>query len=151
MKEGLIDVRHYHRQFLHPPRKCERCYNEFQPYKSNHKYCSATCRLGRWKDPDYQKKWYQQNKVKHRQSSRRAQLKRDYGISWEEFEQLQRTQEFKCLICQTIPDRLVVDHCHSAGHVRGLLCDGCNTGLGMFKDNPTILQSAINYLQEKSH
>lgn len=43
--------------------------------------------------------------------------------------------------------RLVIDHSHSTGKLRGLLCDGCNLGLGGFKDNIESLQNAINYLK----
>ena len=60
-----------------------------------------------------------------------------------------------CDICNehhtTIKDRtgksLAVDHCHTTGEVRGLLCFGCNTALGRFKDDPTLLKNAIKYLQ----
>lgn len=58
------------------------------------------------------------------------------------------TQSGKCLICNEIPKRLVVDHCHTSGKVRGLLCDHCNTGLGRFKDSPELLMAAIRYLKK---
>lgn len=53
-----------------------------------------------------------------------------------------------CFICGSPPDtrRLHVDHCHKTERVRGLLCLNCNTGLGKFKDDPTLLQKAIDYL-----
>jgi len=52
-----------------------------------------------------------------------------------------------CAICRTRPARtLCVDHCHVTGQVRGLLCSGCNLGIGQFKDNPALLQAAIAYI-----
>jgi hypothetical protein len=54
-----------------------------------------------------------------------------------------------CAICATDkPTRVgwVVDHCHSTGRVRGILCGNCNTALGMVKDNPETLLAAVTYL-----
>ena len=44
--------------------------------------------------------------------------------------------------------RLCVDHCHTTGNVRGLLCDTCNTALGKFRDNIDLLNEAIKYLKK---
>lgn len=52
-----------------------------------------------------------------------------------------------CTICSE-QIGLVVDHDHSTGLIRGLLCTNCNTGLGMFKDNIKILEAAIKYLKD---
>ena len=71
-----------------------------------------------------------------------------YGITLEEVEKLIVKQNRRCLICS---DEFIktphVDHCHTNGHVRGLLCAGCNTGLGLFKDNPSTLKMAAAYLE----
>jgi len=42
--------------------------------------------------------------------------------------------------------KLVVDHCHEGGQVRGLLCHNCNRALGLLKDDVDTLQKAIDYL-----
>lgn len=56
-----------------------------------------------------------------------------------------------CQICnQTDRRELNVDHCHSTGKVRGLLCDNCNKALGLFRDNPELLGQAANYLRRYS-
>ena len=59
-----------------------------------------------------------------------------------------------CAICGHHPgpdDRtLAVDHSHSAGHVRGMLCGPCNTALGMMRDNPELLRLAAAYLERTS-
>jgi hypothetical protein len=43
---------------------------------------------------------------------------------------------------------LVIDHDHTTGEVRGLLCPTCNAGLGHFKDSPELLLKAALYLQK---
>lgn len=52
----------------------------------------------------------------------------------------------KCDICSKTVAKLFVDHDHNTGAVRGMLCPACNSGLGLFKDDPVKLQSAITYL-----
>ncbi len=61
---------------------------------------------------------------------------------------------FECPICKkiTIPglnSKVVLDHDHNTGRVRGWICDSCNTGLGRFKDDVNLLKSAINFLETK--
>jgi len=62
-------------------------------------------------------------------------------------------QEHKCAICSTsdadLDKLLSVDHCHTTGKVRGLLCNNCNLALGNFKDKIENLKSAINYLKQE--
>lgn len=77
-------------------------------------------------------------------------IRRQYGITLEQYEEMLKAQDYKCAICGNEDEvegrRLAIDHCHIGGHVRGLLCGKCNRGLGLFLDNPTLLQQAINYL-----
>lgn len=70
---------------------------------------------------------------------------KNYGLSKEEYDTLMF--EAKCKICSST-ERLVIDHCHKTGDIRGVLCGYCNTGIGMLKDNTELLKSAIVYLQE---
>ena len=58
-------------------------------------------------------------------------------------------QEGKCAICGSKDEKhLCVDHSHENGKIRKLLCENCNKGLGYFRDNPLVLENAINYLIE---
>lgn len=73
-----------------------------------------------------------------------------YGVSKEFLLNTYEAQGGKCKICGAEPKTqrgLHVDHCHKTGVVRGLLCHGCNTGIGAMKENPEILQNAIDYLR----
>jgi len=76
---------------------------------------------------------------------------RKYKISEETVTQLRSIAN--CQICGQSPREnktLCIDHCHTSGKVRGILCDPCNTALGKFKDNITILKKAIEYLENSS-
>lgn len=71
-------------------------------------------------------------------------------MSVEQFEQLLAEQDGVCAICgekEKKFSRLSVDHRHSDGFIRGLLCSGCNTGLGRLKDSEELLIKALEYLR----
>lgn len=84
-------------------------------------------------------------------------LKINYGLSVDDYTNMLVRQGGVCAICRK-PEttksnngyikNLAVDHCHSTGKVRGLLCHHCNTALGKFKDDITLLEAAIKYLKE---
>jgi hypothetical protein len=65
-------------------------------------------------------------------------------------EVLGEAQDGACAICGAVRARLIPDHCHRHGIIRGLLCNSCNTGLGMFRDDPRLLARAIEYVVEAS-
>lgn len=77
-------------------------------------------------------------------------LKRTFGIGYQKYAEISEEQGNVCAICGCIEQRkrLVVDHCHQTGKIRGLLCSPCNLGLGSFKDNIVSLQGAILYLEK---
>lgn len=79
--------------------------------------------------------------------NRRKRLREKYDMSPDDYNKMYILQEGKCKICKDPYDKLYIDHCHTTGLIRGLLCGGCNTGLGMFKDNSNYLSSAIEYLK----
>jgi Recombination endonuclease VII len=77
-------------------------------------------------------------------------LQKKYKMSLADRDRLERYQAGRCAICgvdaTSVKRGLHIDHSHKTGRVRGLLCVGCNTGLGAFRDNRWLLQAAINYL-----
>lgn len=104
-----------------------------------------------YKDKADYKRWQETNKSRKALLSRKSWLKKAYGLTPEQYEELEVLHEGKCAICETAPSTkrksLDIDHCHQLGHVRGLLCSKCNKLLGMANDKVSILKAAIMYLE----
>ena len=78
---------------------------------------------------------------------RKYLLKRKYKLTPEEVVAMIEEQEGCCAICGLYRgEKLVIDHNHTTGKVRALLCTGCNTGLGLFGDDEELLNKARSYL-----
>lgn len=81
---------------------------------------------------------------------RNTSLKKKFGINYNQYQKILEEQNHKCFICEEeepADNRILsVDHCHNTGRVRGLLCSNCNTALGKFKDDISLLTRAIEYL-----
>jgi hypothetical protein len=116
------------------PKKCRWCEEVFGPVAPSHLYCSDAC-----KDNGLADNYY----------------KNTYGSSLKEVESLLESQNNLCFICEEVGFKmnehvhspLNVDHCHTTGVVRGLLCHNCNRALGLFKDSVDRLKRAISYLE----
>jgi hypothetical protein len=80
--------------------------------------------------------------------NRTSILKKKYGISWSDYEEMYERQEGRCAICKKEEDdrSLAIDHCHTTGKVRGLLCGSCNRALGLLKDDPELIEQAKEYV-----
>jgi hypothetical protein len=92
------------------------------------------------------------NKDKVLETERRSKLKKAYGITPAQYDEMLASQNEQCAICAAKKPGgrtklFFIDHCHNTGTVRGLLCMRCNTGLGLFLDNPKFLSNAISYLK----
>lgn len=94
------------------------------------------------------KRW----KTENAEYYRKKLLWSRYKITPEDYDALVIGQRGECRICKVHQDTLKlnlhVDHDHTTGKVRGLLCENCNRGLGMFKDSAEILAKAIDYLND---
>lgn len=116
------------------PKSCRRCGLTFQPRAPSNHFCSKECRS---------------------ESFAAGRYKRLHGINGDDALEMFNKQGGLCKICggegfkmhKSKKHGLNLDHCHSTGKVRGWLCDNCNRGLGLFKDNIKHLESAIEYLK----
>jgi hypothetical protein len=117
---------------------CKKRYdNEW--YKNNHSAAVQT-RMA----------WKEKNRERERELSRRSYRKVKYGLTDEDYQRLLNTHKC-CVICEREFDnelRPVIDHDHTSGKVRSLLCNSCNTLLGHARENEGVLLSAIEYLRK---
>jgi hypothetical protein len=75
-------------------------------------------------------------------------LRKHYKLTLEEYNILYKQQQGCCAICKKPFEKVPhIDHDHQTGKVRGLLCALCNLGLGFFRDRPSLLQEASQYLE----
>ncbi|MDX2676219.1 endonuclease VII domain-containing protein [Streptomyces soliscabiei] len=79
-------------------------------------------------------------------AGRERHLKRQYGMTEAERDELIASQMGVCCICLAAP-ATQVDHCHQTGRVRGVLCFNCNSGLGLLGDDPAAVNRAADYLE----
>lgn len=134
---------------------CSICNKNFTTNHSRQKTCSKEC--SRISGVNLVKQWRKENPS----SLKSGDLKKRYWplLSNEEalakYHMLLQQQENKCAICnqsETSKDplgktkELAVDHCHSTGRVRGLLCSRCNTAVGLLRDNAQTARNLAAYL-----
>lgn len=79
---------------------------------------------------------------------RDAIIRRQYGITQSDFNNLVDSQDGLCGICGDALGKVNIDHDHESGEVRGLLCTGCNTGLGHLGDSINGVEKALHYLEQ---
>jgi hypothetical protein len=109
---------------------------------------------------EYARKWGQNNKERRNLNLRKYRLLTKYGMTMADFDAMLTKQDGLCAICRvkmTPPaspskakegkSSMTVDHCHSTGRVRGILCQTCNLALGMFKDSIVRVRYAVAYLE----
>lgn len=98
----------------------------------------------------WNRNYWHENKDRWKESSRENWLKRNYGIDLKIYNELFEKQSGCCAICGVHQSKqkrvMAVDHCHSTKAVRGLLCFNCNTAIGKFNDDASLLYKAIAYI-----
>lgn len=104
-----------------------------------------------WKDPEHHKA---RVRASYDYAKRRARtLKKSYGITPEDYQEMFEKQQGVCRICgcsdskHNVTEHLLVDHCHQSGKVRGLLCTNCNFLIGQAQDSIDTLLNAAWYLK----
>lgn len=91
--------------------------------------------------------YYGGNKEMFALHQRKSALKLKYNMTLADFDELAAKQSWLCLICNKGSEKLVVDHDHVTGHIRGLLCNTCNMAIGMLGDSPDRLRQAAMYIE----
>lgn len=144
-------------------KKCAKCKEEkptsaFGPNKKSTDRLNYYCRkcmnvyIADWgrrnrpKRNDVKRRWLSVNTEDKRKRAKDLRLQRMYGLTLVEFDKKFDSQSGGCAICGEV-SRLDVDHCHTTGAVRGLLCRACNMALGAFRDDSGLLESALAYLR----
>lgn len=116
------------------PKVCRNCGSTFNPVSPSNHFCSKQCRFEAFAANRY---------------------KRLHGVDGKDVLQMFNDQGGLCKICgkegfkmhKSKKHGLNLDHCHTTGKIRGWLCDNCNRGLGLFKDDIANLERAIEYLK----
>lgn len=94
------------------------------------------------------KRRYERNK---KNGVNKIRIIEEYGITYTDYLNMLKVQGGKCPICDrqfTVSLKPNIDHCHVSGRVRGLLCGGCNRGLGQFQDRAYVVERAAAYLKK---
>lgn len=99
-------------------------------------------------DPEYKARVRQASKEIYGKSYYESEIKRKYGITYDQYHAMLDAQQGKCAICGDDTQTLAIDHDHATGKVRELLCPPCNKGLGHFDDDTDRMTKAIAYLRK---
>lgn len=143
-------------------RECRKC-NEVKPIDDFYLKKSATTVSGfhrKWSckacDSSLARQWSKGNPDRARLNKWRSDLKVKYGINEEQWWEIFDKQGGCCAICEERETsrhssgtvfRMSVDHCHTTGKIRGILCNNCNRAVGLLKDNAQLLRKAADYLE----
>jgi len=126
--------------------KCgvEKCTSKFNKDATKSDNLASCCKECKRRSYTYTDEMYLRNK--------RNNLMAKFRLSLEDYNKMFDDQKGCCAICETHQSKLsrslAVDHSHTDGHIRALLCQQCNTALGKFKDSVDMLEKAVGYLEK---
>ena len=121
-----------------------------QKFRPNCRTCSSK-KTAQWrkKKRAHYNAYMRKYRIQNPDSFRAMEIKKHYGLTPEDLMRMTTEQNNKCKICNRLPTGkrpLAIDHCHTTGRVRGLLCYRCNTAIA-FVESPGLLAIALKYLK----
>jgi inorganic triphosphatase YgiF len=142
--------------------RCKSCFSIYNKARYSEKRDAIKAANAEWQrnNPEKRKRIQDAHKARlgsvYKLRARISDLRRNYGLTLADLEQIKETQKGLCAICLNPESndrkstRLVVDHNHRTGAVRALLCTPCNTAIGLMRDDATRLVRAAEYLRRHS-
>lgn len=131
-----------------------------QWYLKNKEKAYESAAQWRKANPERVKAAQQRYRDKNPHKKRDERLKREFGMSFIQYQEMLNHQNGVCAICSNPETRIVarsgkiselaVDHCHRTGKIRGLLCAKCNTAIGLLNEDINIINNCVNYLMKES-
>lgn len=136
----------------------ERCRKRHQKFKDDPEFKKAAReRAAAWRATEHGKNrgqvWRENNRERNAATFRKWYMKKQYGITVEEYDEMLARAENKCEICgvhqKDLKKKLVIDHCHDTGKLRGMLCHACNLAIGKLGDSYEKVKRATDYLKKR--
>lgn len=140
--------------------ECKQCNKERATLwqKNNKEKINKKCREWNMANPEKRKEISKRDNDKRKRKKKNSYLLKTYGITIEQYDQLFDEQDGICKICSKpesnldkrtgLPVMLAVDHDHTTGKIRGLLCANCNMALGLLNDSANLFKKAAHYLEK---
>ena len=128
---------------------CGSCYNKYLFEKASPE--EQRIRLDRIKE-NWHRRYASKNSTEHALKQRNRALRHRYGLSQQEYQDMFKEQCGVCYLCkkpQSGNKPLFVDHCHTTGKTRKLLCARCNTFIGYIETTPHLLDDLKAYIDNK--